>query len=98
MIYMATRPGDIILDFFSGYSTTAHATYIVNTNDARDRNFIMVQLPEPCDPESDEYRAGFKNISQISRERIRRASAKVRSRLAGKKEPVSHDLGSGPIK
>lgn len=63
---------DIILDFFSGSSTTAHAVLDLNKEDGGNRKFIMVQLPEPCDEKSEAYKAGYKNIADIGKERIRR--------------------------
>ena len=69
---------DIILDFFSGSATTAHAVMQLNTKDNGHRKFIMVQLPEPCDEKSEAYKAGYKTICDIGKERIRRAGEKVR--------------------
>ena len=69
---------DIILDFFSGSATTAHAVMQLNAEDGGHRKFIMVQLPEPCDEKSEAYKAGYKNICEIGKERIRRAGAKIR--------------------
>ena len=68
---------DIILDFFSGSATTAHAVMQLNTEDGGNRQFIMVQLPELCDEKSEAYKAGYKNICEIGKERIRRAGAKI---------------------
>lgn len=68
----------IILDFFSGSATTAHAVMQLNAEDGGHRKFIMVQLPEPCDEKSEAYKAGYKNICEIGKERIRRAGAKIR--------------------
>lgn len=67
----------IILDFFSGSATTAHAAMQLNAEDGGHRKFIMVQLPEPCDEKSEAYKAGYKNICEIGKERIRRAGAKI---------------------
>ena len=67
----------IVLDFFSGSATTAHATMRINAEDAGKRKFIMVQLPEPCNPKSGAYKAGYKNICEIGKERIRRAGKKI---------------------
>lgn len=69
----------IILDFFSGSSTTAHAVMQLNAEDGGHRKFIMVQLPELCDEKSEAYKAGYKNICEIGKERIRRAGAKIKS-------------------
>ena len=65
--------GDIILDFFSGSATTAHAVMQLNADDGGNRQFIMVQLPEICDEKSDAQKAGYKTICEIGKERIRRA-------------------------
>lgn len=67
----------IILDFFSGSATTAHAVMQLNAEDGGNRKFIMVQLPEPCDEKSEAYKAGYKNICEIGKERIRRAGKKI---------------------
>jgi len=68
-----------ILDFFSGSATTAHAVMQLNAEDGGKRKFIMVQLPEPCDEKSEAYKAGYKNICEIGKERIRRAGKKILS-------------------
>lgn len=67
----------IILDFFSGSATTAHAVMQLNAEDGGNRKFIMVQLPEPCDEKSEAYKAGYKTIAEIGKERIRRAGRKI---------------------
>lgn len=72
-----TNEDDIILDFFSGSATTAHAVMQLNAEDGGKRKFIMVQLPEPCDEKSEAYKAGYKNICEIGKERIRRAAKKI---------------------
>lgn len=69
---------DIILDFFSGSATTAHAVMQLNAGDGGHRKFIMVQLPEPCDEKSEAYKAGYANICEIGKERIRRAGQKIK--------------------
>lgn len=69
----------IILDFFSGSATTAHAVMQLNAEDGGRRKFIMVQLPEKCDEASEAYKAGYKNICEIGKERIRRAGDKIKS-------------------
>ena len=66
-----------ILDFFSGSATTAHAVMQLNAEDGGNRKFIMVQLPERCDEKSEAYKAGYKNICEIGKERIRRAGKKI---------------------
>lgn len=67
----------IILDFFSGSATTAHAVMQLNAEDGGNRKFIMVQLPESCDEKSEAFKAGYKNICEIGKERIRRAAKKI---------------------
>ncbi|HJI89894.1 MAG TPA: site-specific DNA-methyltransferase [Clostridiales bacterium] len=70
---------DIVMDFFSGSATTAHAVMQLNAEDGGHRKFIMVQLPEKCDETSEAYKAGYKNICEIGKERIRRAGDKIKS-------------------
>lgn len=74
---ICTDNNDCILDFFSGSATTAHAVMQLNAEDGGRRKFIMVQLPEPCDEKSEAYKAGYKNICEIGKERIRRAGEKI---------------------
>ena len=74
---MATQHDSIVLDFFSGSATTAHAVMQLNAEDGGHRKFIMVQLPEKCDEKSEAYKAGYKNICEIGKERIRRAGEKI---------------------
>ena len=76
---MAANKDSIILDFFSGSATTAHAVMQLNAEDGGHRKFIMVQLPEKCDEASEAYKAGYKNICEIGKERIRRAGDKIKS-------------------
>ena len=75
---MCTDYTDIILDFFSGSATTAHAVMQLNAEDGGNRKFIMVQLPEPTDVKSEAYKAGYKNICEIGKERICRAGKKIK--------------------
>lgn len=77
LIGLVTNGNDIVLDFFSGSATTAHAVMQLNAEDGGNRQFIMVQLPEPCDEKSEAYKAGYKNICEIGKERIRRAGKKI---------------------
>lgn len=77
LVAFSTRKDDIILDFFSGSATTAHAVMQLNAEDGGNRKFIMVQLPELCDEKSEAYKAGYKNICEIGKERIRRAGSKI---------------------
>ena len=75
---LATDKDDIILDFFSGSATTAHAVMQLNAEDGGNRKYIMVQLPEECEEKSEAYKAGYRNICEIGKERIRRAGAKIK--------------------
>lgn len=77
LMRLAMHPDSIILDFFSGSATTAHAVMQLNADDGGHRKFIMVQLPEKCDEASEAYKAGYKNICEIGKERIRRAGEKL---------------------
>ena len=75
---------DIVFDFFAGSCTTAHAIYEYNLNNKGKANFLCVQLAEPCDKESEAYKAGFKTIADIGKERIQRAGKKIKAENAGK--------------
>ena len=76
---LSKNDNDVILDFFSGSATTAHAVMQLNAEDGGNRKFIMVQLPELTDEKSEAYKAGYKNICEIGKERIRRAGAKIKA-------------------
>jgi len=78
LINMFYLENEIILDFFAGSATTAHAVMQLNAEDGGKRKYIMVQLPEPCDENSEAYKAGFKTIAEIAKERIRRAGKKIK--------------------
>ena len=78
VIQIGTHPDSYILDFFAGSSTTAHAVMQLNAEDNGNRKFIMVQLPEETDEKSEAHKAGYKNICEIGKERIRRAGAKIK--------------------
>lgn len=80
-IQIGTHKDSIILDFFSGSATTAHAVMQLNAEDGGHRKFIMVQLPEKCDEASEAYKAGYKTICEIGKERIRRAGEKIKSEI-----------------
>ena len=71
------QENSIVMDFFSGSATSAHAVMQLNAEDGGQRKFIMVQLPEPCDEKSEAYKAGYSNICEIGKERIRRAAKKI---------------------
>lgn len=77
--YLGLERDDIILDFFSGSATTAHAVMQLNAKDGGNRKFIMVQLPEVTDEKSEAFKAGYKNICEIGKERIRRAGDKIKA-------------------
>ncbi len=77
VLQISSKDEDIILDFFSGSCTTAHAVLDLNNEDNSNLNFIMVQLPEPCDEKSEAYKSGFKTIADIGKERIRRVIRKI---------------------
>lgn len=78
LLKSSTEDSDIILDFFSGSATTAHAVMQLNAEDNGNRKFIMVQLPEKIEEDSEAYKAGYKNICEIGKERIRRAGEKIK--------------------
>ncbi len=82
----------LVLDFFSGSATTAHAVMQLNAEDGGNRKFIMVQLPEKTDPKSEAYKAGYPNICEIGKERIRRAGKKIKEELAQKAATVYNKL------
>ncbi|WP_338013932.1 site-specific DNA-methyltransferase [Desulforamulus profundi] len=87
LIVTGTEKDSIVMDFFSGSATTAHAVMQLNAEDGGNRKFIMVQLPEETDEKSEAYKAGYKNICEIGKERIRRAGKKIleeHPELAGK--------------
>lgn len=77
LISASTEKNDLVLDFFSGSATTAHAVMQLNAEDGGHRKFIMVQLPEETDEKSEAYKADYKNICEIGKERIRRAGTKI---------------------
>lgn len=77
LISTSTEKNDLVLDFFSGSATTAHAVMQMNAEDGGHRKFIMVQLPEATDEKSEAYKAGYKTICEIGKERIRRAGKKI---------------------
>ena len=81
---IGTSKNDLIVDFFSGVATTAHAVMQINAEDKGNRRFIMVQIPEEYPKDSEAYKAGYKNICEAGKERIRRAGAKIKEELAVK--------------
>ena len=78
LLMIASKNDSLILDFFSGSATTAHAVMQLNAEDGGNRKFIMVQLPEKCDEKSEAFKAGYKTICDIGKERIRRAGKKIK--------------------
>ena len=86
LIKLSTSDNDIILDFFSGSATTAHAVMQLNAEDGGKRKFILVNLPEECKKDSEAYKQGFKNICEIGKERIRRAGKKIKEEFLSKKD------------
>lgn len=87
---------DVVFDFFSGSATTAHAVMRLNAEDGGSRKFIMVQLPETCDKKSEAAKAGYKNICEIGKERIRRAGKKIASEVEDSNRQLK--LGEEPKK
>jgi len=98
IIDQITTKDDIILDFFSGSATTAHAVMQLNAEDGGNRQFIMVQLPEETDEKSEAYKAGYKNICEIGKERIRRAGAKIKEENKDKEGIEKLDTGFRVLK
>ena len=89
IIKMITNDGDIVLDFFSGSATTAHAVMDLNNQENVNRHFILVQLPEPCGEDSLAYKSGYDTICKIGEERIRRSGDKI------VEESNNHDIDTG---
>lgn len=85
----------IILDFFSGSATTAHAVMELNKEDGGNRQFIMVQLPEPCGKDTEAFKAGYKNICEIGKERIRRVIKKIETEYAESEKSTQGELDLG---
>ena len=81
-LIQSTNEDDLIVDFFSGSGTTAHAVMALNAEDGGQRKFIMVQLPEVTDAKSEAFKAGYKTIAEIGKERIRRAGNKIKAENA----------------
>ena len=100
LVLSASRfdPECIVMDFFSGSSTTAHSVLSLNAQDGGNRKFIMVQLPEPCVEKSEALKAGYNTIAEIGKERIRRAGKKIKSDNAGKAGIDKLDIGFRVLK
>ena len=98
LISIASDSDSIVVDFFAGSSTTAHAVMQLNAEDDGKRKFIMVQLPEQTDEKSEAYKAGYANIAEISKERIRRAGKKILEDNATKEGIENLDIGFRVLK
>ena len=95
LVGQSTEDTSLVLDFFSGSATTAHAVMQLNAEDSGKRRHIMVQLPEPCDEKSEAFKAGYKTIAEIGKERIRRAGKKILAEWQAKQakeKPAQGDL------
>ncbi len=84
LVFHSTKQNHIVLDFFSGSATTAHAVIDLNKDDGGNRKYIMVQLPEPCDEKSEAFKEGLKTIADIGKERIRLAGKKIKEETESK--------------
>ena len=93
LLKLTTSKNDIILDLFAGSSTTAHAVMQLNQEDGENRKFIMVQFPEETDKKSEAFKAGYKNIAEVSKERIRRAGKKILEDNPNKEGIENLDIG-----
>lgn len=93
ILRIGSHNDSLILDFFSGSATTAHAVMQLNAEDGGNRKFIMVQVPEATDPKSEAYKAGYKNICAIGKERIRRAATKIQEEQTAKQQAEAGQLG-----
>jgi adenine-specific DNA-methyltransferase len=98
LILANLEQNDVILDFFSGSATTAHAVMQLNAEDYGNRKFIMVQLPEPTDEKSEAHKAGYMNICEIGKERIRRAGEKIKEENKDKENIENLDIGFKVLK
>lgn len=98
LIEQVTNSNSLVLDFFSGSATTAHAVMQLNAEDGGNRKFIMVQLPEKIDEKSEAYKAGYKNICEIGKERIRRAGKKIKEDNKDKEGIEKLDIGFRVLK
>jgi adenine-specific DNA-methyltransferase len=87
-ISVITSTQDVILDFFSGSATTAHAVMQLNSEDGGNRQFVMIQLPEKTEEKSEAYKAGYKTIADLGKERIRRAGKKILEELESKNQQL----------
>ena len=92
MAFTDKNENDIILDFFAGSATTAHAVMQLNKEDRGNRKYILVQMPEPCDEKSEAFKAGYKTIADIAKERIRRAGKKIQSEIEAESKKKETEL------
>ena len=92
IVELSTEEDDLILDFFAGSCTTAHAVMQLNKEDGGHRRFICVQMSEPCDEKSEAFKAGYKTIADISKERIRRAGKKIQAEIDAEDEKKKGEL------
>ena len=97
ILQLGSNSDSLIIDFFSGSATTAHAVMKLNAEDGGKRKFIMVQLPEPCDEKSEAAKAGYKNICEIGKERIRRAGKKILEEVAAKNAMATKERAQGEL-
>ena len=93
-----TEKDDIILDFFSGSATSGHALMQLNAEDLNERKFILAQIPASCDEKSEAYKAGYKNICEIAKERLRRAGEKIKKDNEDKSGIENLDIGFRVLK
>jgi adenine-specific DNA-methyltransferase len=98
ILALQSNQNEIVLDFFSGSATTAHSVMQLNAEDGGNRKFIMVQIPEETDGKSEAYKAGYKTIPEIGKERIRRAGKKIQEDNAGKEGIENLDIGFRVLK
>lgn len=98
LLKLTTSKNDIILDLFAGSSTTAHAVMQLNQEDGENRKFIMVQFPEETDKKSEAFKAGYKSIAEISKDRIRRAGKKIVEDNKDKEGKENLDIGFRVLK
>lgn len=98
ILHLSTEPNSIVLDFFAGSSTTAHAVMQLNAEDGGNRKFIMVQLPESIDEDNEALDSGYRNICEIGKERIRRAGERITTELNSIKNKRREELAFTDIK
>jgi adenine-specific DNA-methyltransferase len=98
LIESICKEGDTVMDFFSGSATTAHATMQLNAEDGGNRKFILAQIPQATDQKSEAYKAGYNTITEIGKERIRRAGEKIKDDYADKEGIDDLDIGFRVLK